>query len=197
MSSKICPSCSNRNDPDSMFCVVCGEILSSARSVPSAALDSSERIDESVKQYTVDQTLVLASWSIRFVAWLVDILFLTVLAIAFSIIDDLIIRVIYWVVFFIWWIFVLLVVGYWVLMEYYYGATLGKMLFKLKIVDIKTGMKSKKLVSIVISIIGKIPPLLFIDVLLGLLLEECVHLNQRFFQHAADLVVIVEEPSTL
>ncbi|MFX0091301.1 MAG: RDD family protein [Candidatus Hodarchaeota archaeon] len=193
---KFCPSCGSQNDPDSMFCVICGEVLSKnstpvAESATRPAYVQPGSVPD--QEYSAGPSFILATWPARFAAWLLDIIIVGVvigilgggislffylfplrLTMPFGILAA--------------FLLIFLVLGYGPLMEYYYGATLGKMILKLKVVNIKTGEKPELMQSI-ISNLGKMF-LLVIDVLLGLLVEECAKMNQRIFQRAVDLVVI-------
>ncbi|MFX0094251.1 MAG: RDD family protein, partial [Candidatus Hodarchaeota archaeon] len=139
---------------------------------------------------------VLASWPARFVAWLLDGIFLGVVlvilvAIGFSVGLASDFRpgpmVAFLVPLFIFWVFIDF--GYGPIMEYFYGATFGKMILGLKVVDVKTGEKPTSFLKVLVSNLGK-ELLLFWDVLLGLLVSDCAKMNQRIFQRAVDLVVI-------
>ncbi|MFX0062756.1 MAG: RDD family protein [Candidatus Hermodarchaeota archaeon] len=170
---KYCPSCDSQNEFDSMFCAICGEVLKggSFQSYPQMnvySMSTTEDIHES-------NVLVLASWSSRFIAFLLD-------GIAIIIIGGIITS-------FLGPLALLVPFAYLAIFEYYFGATLGKMVLKLKVVDEETGEKPTNFVKICISNLGKIF-LLPIDVLLGLIIKECSEKNQRIFQRASDLVVI-------
>ncbi|MFX0095725.1 MAG: RDD family protein [Candidatus Hodarchaeota archaeon] len=195
MTAKICPSCGNQNDPDSMFCVVCGEVLSSAQSVVSQTPAYSESFQRPVSSTGTE--FLLASWPVRFVAWVIDWVILIIgIAILSTILRSIIFARLslgfFWSPFGGGWLYLILIFAYWILMEYQYGATIGKMVLNLKIVNVQTGEKPNNIIPLLISNIGKNTPLLIIDFLFALFIEECVQLNQRIFQRAADLVVIVE-----
>ncbi|MFX1535749.1 MAG: RDD family protein, partial [Promethearchaeota archaeon] len=166
--------CDSQNEFDSMFCTICGEVLKGG-SFQSYPLMSAYSMSTSVEDTYGPNVLVLASWSSRFIAFLLD-------GIAIIIIGGIIAS-------FLGPLALLVPFAYLVIFEYYFGATLGKMVLKLKVVDEETGEKPTNFVKICISNLGKIF-LLPIDVLLGLIIKECSEKNQRIFQRASDLVVV-------
>ncbi len=206
---KFCPSCGSQNDPDAMFCVICGEVISSNGSAPPKTSVYPGSGVMPTQEYASTPTFVLASWPARFVAWLIDgvvfvilgiIVILVPLGMMFAqnrnwpslpsgpfFISSLAPAII---------LFGLIGLGYGPLMEYFYGATIGKMILKLKVVDIKTGEKPTEFLKVLIANLSKIFDLLLFDVLLGLIIEDCSKMNQRLLQNAVGLVVIRNEPVT-
>ncbi|MFX1252733.1 MAG: RDD family protein [Promethearchaeota archaeon] len=174
---KYCPSCDSQNEFDSMFCAICGEVLKggSFQSYPQMNAYSTSLSVEDIQESNV---LVLGSWPSRFLAFLLD-------GIAIIIIGGISVS-------FLGPLAILVPFAYLVILEYYFGATLGKMVLKLKVVDEGTGKKPTNFVKICVSNLGKIF-LLPIDVLLGLIIKECSEKNQRLFQRASDLVVIKDQ----
>ncbi|MFX1255689.1 MAG: RDD family protein [Promethearchaeota archaeon] len=206
---KFCPSCGSQNDPDAMFCVICGEIISSNGSTPPKTSVYSDPGVMLTQQYDPTPSFVLASWPARFVAWLIDgivffILFGIIAVIAFLLIfipgrnwtnwspSPLFLSFLVPVIV----LFMLIGLGYGPLMEYFYGATIGKMILKLKVVDVKTGEKPTEFLKVLIANLSKIFDFLLLDVLLGLIIEDCSKMNQRLLQNAVGLVVIRNEPAT-
>ncbi|MFX0091180.1 MAG: RDD family protein [Candidatus Hodarchaeota archaeon] len=177
--AKFCPSCDSRNQMDSMFCSICGEVLKDGSFQNYFLRDriytqTEDYPYEGLEQMSESSPLVLASWSSRFVAWLLDGIFIILLSIVF---------------FFLGPFVILVPIGYFTIAEYYYGTTLGKKILKLKVVDERTGEKPTDFIKVGISNLGKVF-LLPIDVLLGLIVKECSEKNQRIFQRATSLVVI-------
>lgn len=140
--------------------------------------------------YDVSTELIIAKWSDRFIAWLIDFLII-------SSVSTMIFALIYgtynaqWsetmifseatsylptsVVFF----------GYWVILEYKTGQSIGKKIIHLKIVDLAG--KSPSFTGVAISSFGK-SFLLPIDMILGLIFTN--QKRQRIFNKISDTIII-------
>ncbi|MFX0065710.1 MAG: RDD family protein [Candidatus Hermodarchaeota archaeon] len=206
---KFCPSCGSQNDPDAMFCVICGEVISSNGSTPPKTSFYSGPGVMPTQEYASAPSFVLASWPARFVAWVIDGVVLVMLGIFIILVPFLIMFIqnrgftnfsvsplFLSPLIFAALLFGVIGLGYGPLMEYFYGATIGKMILKLKVVDVKTGEKPTEFLKVVIANLSKIFDLLLFDVLLGLIIEDCSKMNQRLLQNAVGLVVIRNEPAT-
>jgi uncharacterized RDD family membrane protein YckC len=195
-----CSNCGSLNEPDSSFCSKCGEVLLS---------EDRKTVDEVTKKTEVEifeptgDKLVIAEGWPRFWAWLIDILITGAIASALSSMVFLTIGDWSWWSFGIWspfqWLFSLgpssiVFFVYSVVMEHYYGQTLGKMALNLEVVSETTGDRPI-LQDIIISAIGK-AFFLPIDVILGLIVKDQTQvpdLNQRLTQKWARTVVIQSE----
>ncbi len=140
--------------------------------------------------YDVSTELVIAKWSDRFIAWLIDFLII-------SSVSTMIFALIYgtysleWneammfseatsylptsIVFF----------GYWVILEYKTGQSIGKKIVHLKIVDLEG--KTPSFTGVVISSFGK-SFLLPIDMILGVIFTN--QKRQRIFNKISDTIII-------
>lgn len=140
--------------------------------------------------YDVSNELIIAKWSDRFIAWLIDFLII-------SSVSTMIFALIYgtydvqWsetmifseatsylptsVVFF----------GYWVILEYKTGQSIGKKIIHLKIVDLAG--KGPSFTGVAISSFGK-SFLLPIDMILGLIFTN--QKRQRIFNKISDTIII-------
>ena len=135
----------------------------------------------------VGSKLVIAKWTDRFLAWLVDfIVILSVLAaINFAVTQtvfqgyDMAVEEamsgVYLVVFF----------AYWTVLEYSGGQSVGKIMLKLKVLDIDGGRPSFK--GVLLSSFGK-TVLLPVDAILGLILTN--EKRQRIFNKLGDTIVV-------
>jgi uncharacterized RDD family membrane protein YckC len=195
-----CSNCGSLNEPDSSFCSKCGEILLS---------EDRKTMEEVTKKTEVEifeptgYKLVVAEGWPRFWAWLIDILITGAIASAFSSMVFFTISDWSWWSFGIWspfqWLFSLgpssiVFFVYTVVMEHYYGQTLGKMALNLEIVSETTGDRPI-LQDIIISAIGK-AFFLPLDVIIGLIVKDQTQvpdLNQRLTQKWAKTVVIQSE----
>jgi len=138
----------------------------------------------------IPKNIILAKWSDRFFAWLID--FIIISSISMAIIFTLFGTLYYeleengfWaesiqyvptsIFFFV----------YWTILEYKTGQTIGKKILNLKITDIQGSNPSLKV--IIISSIGK-SFLLPIDVILGWILTN--DKRQRIFNRLGDTIVI-------
>ena len=137
-----------------------------------------------------DSKIILAKWTDRFFAWLIDfiiissistlIIFLSFGSIYYEFEEDGL-----WaentqyipasIMFFV----------YWVILEYKTGQTIGKKIMNLKVSDIKGG--KPKLVGILLSSFGK-SFLLPIDVILGWILTN--EKRQRIFNKLGDTITV-------
>ncbi len=135
----------------------------------------------------VGSKLVIAKWTDRFLAWLVDfIVILSVLAVinfvatqtvfhGYDMAVENAMSGVYLVVFF----------AYWTVLEYNIGQSAGKIMLKLKVVDINGGRPSFK--GILLSSFGK-TVLLPVDAILGLILTN--EKRQRIFNKLGDTIVV-------
>ena len=135
----------------------------------------------------VGSKLVIAKWTDRFLAWLVDfIVILSVLAVINFVATQTVLQGydmavenamsgVYLVVFF----------AYWTILEYNIGQSAGKIMLKLKVVDINGGRPSFK--GILLSSFGK-TVLLPVDAILGLILTN--EKRQRIFNKLGDTIVV-------
>jgi len=127
--------------------------------------------------------LKLASWGSRILAWLIDIIIVSVI-VGFTPLNTWIIT---------WGFFglsfnAIILFAYWTIAEGYKGQSIGKMLFNIKVTD----MKGKKIdyTKAAIQSAGK-ALLLPLDLIIGLLMSEN---RQRLFNKLSNTIVI-KEPS--
>jgi len=130
------------------------------------------------------KNIKLATWGTRFLAWLVDVIILGII-IGFIPVNT-------WL-FINWGWFglsfqVVILLLYWTITEGYKGQSLGKMIFNIKVTD----MKGNKIGydKALIQAIGK-SLILPLDFLIGLFISEN---RQRLFNKLSDTIVI-KEPS--
>ncbi len=134
----------------------------------------------------LDSKIFIARWTDRFLAWLVDFIIVSsVLGLLFSFVFDTafdsdplflaVICILECAIFF----------GYWVILEYKTGQSIGKKIFNLKLVEI-TG-KQPTLKMVLLGSFGK-AFLLPVDFILGLLLTN--EKRQRIFNKLGDTIVI-------
>ncbi|MFX0122692.1 MAG: RDD family protein [Candidatus Hodarchaeota archaeon] len=195
-----CSNCGSLNEPDSSFCSRCGEILLSEDR--KTVEEVTKKTEVEIFEPTGDKLVVAEGWP-RFWAWLIDILITGAIASTLSSVVFLTIGDWSWWSFGIWnpfqWLFSLgpssiVFFVYAVVMEHYYGQTLGKMALNLEVVSETTGDRPI-LQDIIISAIGK-SFFLPIDVILGLIVKDqnqVPDLNQRLTQKWARTVVIQSE----
>ncbi len=140
--------------------------------------------------YDVSTELVIAKWSDRFIAWLIDFLII-------SSVSTMIFALIYGTYSLEWsedMIFSeatsylptsLVFFGYWIILEYKTGQSIGKKIAHLKIVDLEG--KTPSFTGVVISSFGK-SFLLPIDMILGLIFTN--QKRQRIFNKISDTIII-------
>lgn len=140
--------------------------------------------------YDVSTELVIAKWSDRFIAWLIDFLII-------SSVSTMIFALIYGTYSLEWseaMIFSeatsylptsIVFFGYWVILEYKTGQSIGKKIVHLKIVDLEG--KPPSFTGVVISSFGK-SFLLPIDMILGLIFTN--QKRQRIFNKISDTIII-------
>lgn len=140
--------------------------------------------------YDVSAELVIAKWSDRFIAWLIDFLII-------SSVSTMIFALIYGTYSLEWsedMIFSeatsylptsIVFFGYWVILEYKTGQSIGKKIIHLKIVDLEG--KPPSFTGVVISSFGK-SFLLPIDMILGLIFTN--QKRQRIFNKISDTIII-------
>jgi len=138
----------------------------------------------------VFKELLIARWSERFIAWLIDFLII-------SSISAVIVASIFGATNFEWnenLVFSesssyipasLLFFGYWIILEYKTGQSIGKKILHLKVVNIDG--KPPSLLGVIISSFGK-SFLLPIDMILGLIFTN--QKRQRIFNKIGDTIVI-------
>jgi uncharacterized RDD family membrane protein YckC len=142
------------------------------------------------ENYRSDSKIILAKWTERFLAWLIDFIIISSLS---TMIIFLSFGSIYYefdegglwaentqyvpasILFFV----------YWVILEYKTGQTIGKKILNLKVIDIKGG--KPKLTGILLSSFGK-SFLLPIDVILGWILTN--EKRQRIFNKLGDTIIV-------
>jgi uncharacterized RDD family membrane protein YckC len=195
-----CSNCGSLNEPDSAFCSQCGEVLLSEdrKTVDSAVREKEAQIFE-----PTGTRLVVAEWGPRFWAFLIDMFIISAITSIFSSLLFFSIGDWSWWSFGIWspfqWLFSLgpssgIFFLYNILMENYYGQTLGKMALNLEIVSERTGERPT-IGELIISAFGK-AFLLPIDLILGRIIKDEAQipdLNQRATQKWARTVVIQKE----
>ncbi|MHA1227045.1 MAG: RDD family protein [Candidatus Hodarchaeales archaeon] len=194
-----CSNCGYLNEPDSSFCSQCGEVL---------LYEDRKTLDDSFKGNTLmDQPekvtsnrLIVADWGSRFWALVID--WLVVGAFTSTISSLLFLTFVNWQSWAIepWspfpWMFTVgpsstLFFLYSVVMEYYYGQTLGKMALNLEVVSENNGQKPL-IWDIIISAAGK-AFFLPIDFILGRIVRDkstIPDLNQRLTQKWSNTVII-------
>ncbi|MHA1976508.1 MAG: RDD family protein [Candidatus Hodarchaeales archaeon] len=192
-----CTNCGAISDSDSAFCSQCGEILLS---------EDRKSVDTAVKASKLDSLeptgtkLVVADWGPRFWAYVID--FFIISAITSSISSLLFFTLSDWS----WWSYGvfnpfqwLLSIGpsaivffiYNILMEYYYGQTLGKMALNLEVISESTGDRPL-LQDLAINSVGKAFFMPF-DFIIGRIVRDATQvpdMNQRLFQKWSRVTVI-------
>lgn len=192
-----CSNCGSLNEPDSAFCSQCGEIVLS---------EDRKSVEDVVKRKEVEiyepvgTKLVVAEGWPRFWAWLIDIVIVGMITSPLS--SLLFFSFGNWD----WWSFgfwgpfqwlgpsSLILFLYFVIMEYYYGQSIGKMVLNLEVVSERTGERPT-LGEIAISALGK-SFFLPLDVILGLIARDkrqIPNLEQRLTQKWAKTVVILQQ----
>lgn len=195
-----CSNCGSLNEPDSAFCSRCGEVLlSEDRKTVEKTV---EKTDMDILEPTGYRLSVAEGWP-RFWAWLIDIMIVGAITSTLSSIIFFSIGDWSWWSYGIFdpfqWLFSLgptsiVFFFYCIIMEHYYGQTLGKMALNLEIVSEITG-DQPILQNIVISALGK-AFFLPIDVILGIITKDesqIPDLEQRLTQKWARIVVIQKE----
>jgi len=134
--------------------------------------------------------IILAKWTDRFVAWLID--FIIISAISTSIIFVLFGTIYYeyewegfWAESSTYIPTSIIFFGYWVILEYKTGQTIGKKILNLKVVNVSGNKVNLK--GILISSFGK-SFLLPVDVILGWILTN--EKRQRMFNKLGDTIVV-------
>ena len=139
----------------------------------------------------VGSKLVIAKWTDRFIAWLVDVIvILAVMAVINFVATQTVLHVdnvaveeamsgVYFVAFFV------VFFAYWTVLEYSTGQSVGKIMLKLKVLDIDGGRPSFK--GVLLSSFGKavVWP---VDAVLGLILTN--EKRQRIFNKLGDTIVV-------
>jgi uncharacterized RDD family membrane protein YckC len=144
---------------------------------------------------TGPRAIVLANWGRRFIAWFVDYLIINVLLAYFNIeqletilIPSLLLPRLPRFDISIWSpMSVLVFFLYWTFSEWYFGRSIGQLLFNLRLVDSKGRGVSLK--ASAIQSVGK-SLLLPFDCLIGWIYEPCKQMRQRFFNKLSNTIVI-------
>jgi len=134
--------------------------------------------------------LLIARWTDRFIAWLIDfiIIFSICASIFAAIFGTLDVKLNEDMLFSESTSYIpasLLFLGYWIILEYKIGQSIGKKILHLKVVNIDG--KSPSLLGVIISSFGK-SFLLPIDMILGLIFTN--QKRQRIFNRIGDTIVI-------
>ena len=197
-----CSNCGALGEDDSSFCSQCGEVLLSEdrKTVEDVAKKPEVEIYEPT---AAGHKLVVAEGWPRFWAWLID--FFIVGMITSTISSMFFFMFSNWDLwsFGFWnpsqWFFSfgpssLIFFAYCVLMEFYYGQTLGKMILNLEVVSERSGERPT-IQEIALSALGK-SFFLPIDVILGWITRDesqIPNLEQRLTQKLAKTVVIMQQ----
>lgn len=140
--------------------------------------------------YDVSTELVIAKWSDRFIAWLIDFVII-------SSVSTMTFAIIYGTFDLEWsetMIFSeatsflptsIVFFGYWIILEYKTGQSIGKKILHLKVVNLEG--KSPSITGVIISSFGK-SFLLPIDMILGLIFTN--QKRQRIFNKISDTIII-------
>ncbi len=195
-----CSNCGSLNEADSSFCSQCGEVLLSDDLTTVDAVTEKRSLE--MIEPTSDR-LVIADWGSRFWAFLIDYLIVSAVSSTLSSLFVVIFGNWDWYSTGIWnpipWLFNLgpfsiFFFVYFILMEYYYGQTLGKMVLNLEVVSQITGQRPT-IQELAISTIGK-TFFLPIDCIIGAIAKpenQIPDLNQRFSQQLSKTVVIRQQ----
>lgn len=195
-----CSNCGSLNEPDSAFCSQCGEVLLSEDR--KAIQDVAKEKDIELYEPVGNKLVVAEGWP-RFWAWLIDILITGAITGALSSLIFFSLNDWSWWSFGVWspfqWLFSLgpssvVFFLYVILMEFYYGQTIGKMILNLEVVSERTGERPTA-GEIAISALGK-AFFLPIDVIIGWFTRDenqVPDLNQRLTQRLSKTVVILQQ----
>ncbi|MFQ5978895.1 MAG: RDD family protein [Candidatus Heimdallarchaeota archaeon] len=194
----FCANCGTQAEEADVFCTICGDRLELSETRFRSEAPYEEPHPDS------DQ-LIIANFGTRFWAWVIDVIFVVVL-----------VEGIRWMLFLATgsqsyflsgWdpseslmsfgpLGILLFI-YWFVCEWQWGETLGKKALGLQVVDQNTGeLLKEEPLKVILSAIGKIPPLLFLDMIIGWILgnswekETGVDLKQRLFSRIAGTTVV-------
>jgi uncharacterized RDD family membrane protein YckC len=138
----------------------------------------------------IDSKIIIAKWTDRFLAWLVDFIIVSVISTSivfasFGTLDYEFIDNGFWAESMQYIPTSILFFVYWIILEYKTGQTIGKKILNLKIIDISGNRASLK--GIIISSFGK-SFLLPIDVVLGWLMTN--KNRQRIFNKLGDTLIV-------
>lgn len=192
-----CSNCGALNEPDSTFCSQCGEVLLSEDS--KTVEDVVKKTEVEIFEPTGNKLVVSEGWP-RFWAWLIDVVIVGMVTSPLSSLLFFSLGNGDWFSFGLWSPFQLLgpssliLFAYFVIMEYNYGQTIGKMVLNLEIVSERTGERPT-IGEIAISALGK-SFFLPLDVILGLIARDehqVPSLEQRLAQKWAKTVVIQQQ----
>ena len=192
-----CSNCGSVSDADSTFCSQCGEILLSEDRKSIEAVGKEAKLDSFEPTGT---KLVVADWGPRFWAYVID--FFIISAITGAISSLLFFTLSDWS----WWSFgvfspfqwlfsigpsAIVLFIYTILMEYYYGQTLGKMALNLEVISESTGDRPL-LQDLAISSLGR-AFFMPIDFIVGRIVRDqrqVPDMNQRLSQKWSRVAVI-------
>ncbi|MFX0086175.1 MAG: RDD family protein [Candidatus Hodarchaeota archaeon] len=195
-----CSNCGSINEPESAFCSQCGEILLSEDRKTVEDITKGKEID--ILEPSGNKLVIAEGWP-RFWAWLIDIVIIGMISSSISSIVFFSLNNWDFWSFGVWspfqWLFSfgpssLFFFVYCILMEYYYGQTIGKMVLNLEIVSERTGERPTA-GEIAISALGK-AFFLPLDVFLGWISRDesqVPNLEQRITQKWAKTVVIEKQ----
>ena len=138
----------------------------------------------------IDSKIIIAKWTDRFLAWLVDFIIVSVISTtiifaSFGTLDYEFMDNGFWAESMQYIPTSILFFVYWIILEYKTGQTIGKKILNLKIIDISGNRASLK--GIIISSFGK-SFLLPIDVVLGWLMTN--KNRQRIFNKLGDTLIV-------
>ncbi|MHA2243620.1 MAG: RDD family protein [Candidatus Hodarchaeales archaeon] len=192
-----CSNCGSLNEPDSTFCSQCGEVLLSEDR--KTLEDVEKKTEVEIFEPTGNKLVVAEGWP-RFWAWLIDVVIVGMVTSPLSSLLYFSLGNGDWFSGGLWSPFQLLgpssliLFAYFVIMENYYGQTIGKMVLNLEVVSERTGERPT-IGEIAISALGKSYFLPF-DVILGLLARDKYQvpsLEQRLAQKWSKTVVIQQQ----
>ncbi|NHJ01943.1 MAG: RDD family protein [Candidatus Heimdallarchaeota archaeon] len=195
-----CSNCGSLNEADSSFCSQCGEVLLSEDMKTVGAVTEKKALE--MVEPSSDR-LIIADWWSRFWAFLIDYFIVSTVSSTISSLFVFAFGNWTWYSSGIWnpipWVFnfgpfSIFFFLYFLLMEYYYGQTLGKMVLNLETVSQTTGQRPT-IQEFAISAAGKAFFLPF-DCIIGVLAkpkDQIPDLNQRFSQQLAKTVVIRQQ----
>ncbi|PWI46355.1 hypothetical protein CEE45_17270 [Candidatus Heimdallarchaeota archaeon B3_Heim] len=192
-----CSNCGSTSDADSTFCSQCGEILLSE---DRKAIDTAVKSSELGYLEPTGTKLVVADWGPRFWAYIID--FFIVSAITSTFTSILFFTMSDWT----WWSFGVFSPFQWLfslgpssvvffiyilLMDHYYGQTLGKMALNLEVISESTGERPL-LQDLAIHNLGK-AFFLPIDLIVGRIVRDqsqVPDMNQRLTQKWSRVAVV-------
>jgi len=137
------------------------------------------------------EPIILANWGRRFLAWLIEFLFVNVMLAYFNP-EGLESRFLPSFLFPSLWspVSILVLYVYWTLSEWYFGRSIGQLLLNLRLTDLNG--RGVSLPASAIQSIGKAIdfPLLPLDCFIGWTYPPCKKARQRFFNKLSNTIVI-------